>query len=381
MKYKIFYFIGSLNLFGGTERVLINKANYFADILDYDITIICYSINSDELLHFLSPKIKIIPISNLIPKPFFQIKWVSFLLLIYKIKKIYRGLISKNNPDFLIVLEKGFDDFIVSSMKTKAVRIRESHSSNAANGLIFQLTLKNIYKFLVHRIYISRFDKYDAVVLLTHRDKVHRGNRMSHFVIPNIIDFNTNLRPKLNVKKAISVGRLDKFKNHRDLISIWAEIVKTYPDWILDIYGDGIEFNNLKDQICKLKLQNNVFLRGQVSNIQELYVNYSVFLFTSLAEGFGMVLVEAMQSGLPVISYNCDCGPSEIVNDNVDGFLISVGDKKMFQSKIDLLLSDQDLLHSMSNNAILNSNRFRANIISQQWVSLFDKLYVNRARS
>lgn len=368
----ILYTIGSLANSGGVERVLVNKANYFVKY-GFKVTIIVN--NTTDSIYNLSPKVNIISLKEYYNKESFLVKIpiIGFFYKISKLKKVYNIIINKLQPDVVINVERGFEDFILHQLNSKIPCIRESHSSLKASKII---NCSGSYKdkFFTY-LYNQQLKKFDEVVLLTDEDKRARNFKNGRTVIPNVISkFDIEPKYDLNSKIVISVGRLDQFKNFKDQIIIWKQIIKDHPNWKLEIFGDGPEKHNLNRLIQELKLSNHVFLMGKTNSIAEEYQKASFLLFTSIAEGFGMVLVEAMQMGLPVISYNCPCGPSDIITNNKDGFLVDVGNLKELENKIDFLITNPNHRIAMSYNAIDKSKFFSEEVIMPKWIELFNNL-------
>lgn len=373
---RIVYCIGSLASPGGAENVLVNKANYFADTSGYDVHILIADQANKPIYYTISNKVSVHDLA--INKHIGQgIPLLSFYSNIRKLKKVYRNKLVSINPDIILVLERGYADFVIPQILKNIPKIRETHSSMEAVA-IMNKSESSLVKKLKGRfftfLYKKQLIKYDHVVLLTERDRQKRYYLEKTSVIPNTIKQFTEQPSTLQNKIAISVGRLDRFKNFNDQILIWNNIVKKYPDWKLHIYGVGSEKEKLEALINSLELSENVKLLGKSQAIGEAYSNASLFLFTSLAEGFGIVLVEAMQFGIPVISYDCPCGPGDIIEDETDGFLIPVGDVKSFEKRIIELIENSDKRKKISHHAILKSKEYLPEVIMKKWEILLKNL-------
>lgn len=365
-KLKIVYTIPSLSGRGGTEKVLITKANYLAEI-GYEIFILISDQKNKEISFPLSDKVQIINlnISSIINN---RLKFISFFLNILKLRKVYSNEILKINPEIVIVLERGYEDFVIPKILKKIPKIRELHSSKKAVDLIFNTSLKGRLLTALYNLYIQ---KYNHVVCLTQEDLIYRKLKNSCSVIPNVIEHVQPFPNCIKNKNIISVGRLDKYKNFRDQILIMKNIVTKHPEYKLNIFGIGNENLNLQNLIKVNNLQNNVFLRGMSDDIVKQYAQSDFFIFTSLAEGFGIVLIEALQQGLPVISYNCPSGPSEIIENNIDGFLIETGDLESFEEKILYLIESPTERELMSKKAVEKSKLYSVTEIMPKWIELF----------
>ena len=164
------------------------------------------------------------------------------------------------------------------------------------------------------------------------------------------------------------MGRFDYQKRVLDALSIWEEVCKRFPDWILDIYGEGEMKDEIESRVPNMK---NVILHQPTDKIYDCYRNSSVLILTSLFEPFGLVILEAMSCGLPVVAYDCPYGPASIITDGHDGFLVPNQNKNMFVDKVCSLLSDFDLRCQMGSGGRKSSVRYYPECIVPQWPSLF----------
>ena len=137
--------------------------------------------------------------------------------------------------------------------------------------------------------------------------------------------------------------------------------------------GDRLPYETLIDELgidrarCKLL--------GPKDRILEEYNSSSLLVMSSRFEGFGMVLVEAMACGLPVVSFDCPCGPKDIINNNVDGVLVESGNVDLLAKTMIMLIQHPEKRNEMANKAIENVQRFKIDKIAEKWKSLFDALY------
>ena len=114
-------------------------------------------------------------------------------------------------------------------------------------------------------------------------------------------------------------------------------------------------------------------LNGPTTDIQKEYINSSIFVLSSRFEGFGMVLIEAMACGLPVVSYACPCGPKDIIKDGEDGLLVDNGNVNALAETMSCLITDDVLRQSMSQAGRRNVRRFNIEQIAQYWKTVFEK--------
>ena len=223
----------------------------------------------------------------------------------------------------------------------------------------------SIFKRFI-KIIILRY--YYKVICLTNTDKnVLDRFGISNVVIENPITFKSFDRV-LRTKKALAVGRLSNQKGFERLLLIWSEFIKTNPEWILNIAGDGDEFKNLLN-LCKLySICDSVNLLGKVDQLDKLYQTSDLFLMTSHYEGLPMALLEAKSWSLPCIAFDCPTGPKEIIEDNVDGFLIENGDLDSFREAMDLLASDDELYFNFVHSTKFTHKKFSVDIIKEKWI-------------
>ncbi len=131
---------------------------------------------------------------------------------------------------------------------------------------------------------------------------------------------------------------------------------------------------SLKKQIIDNALQNVVLMKGYTNDVQEVVTRSSIFAFTSLSEGMPMSLLEAMECGVPVVSYDCPHGPREIITDGEDGYLVPLEDENMMVERICKLIEDQELLKKMGHAAKLKAQKFQIEPIINRWMNLFSEV-------
>ena len=193
-------------------------------------------------------------------------------------------------------------------------------------------------------------------------------------VMPNPVSFKCDTPSGLDEKRVVSVGRLDHMKNFPSLVNVFKKVNVKHPDWILEIYGDGPEMSAIQEQIAHYGLQNVVLMKGFTDNIQNAMTQSSIFAFPSLSEGMPMSLLEAMECGLPVVSYDCPHGPREIITDGSDGYLIPVNDENMMADRICRLIEDEELRKKMGQAAKIKAQSYQIESIIDRWMNLFNEL-------
>ena len=180
---------------------------------------------------------------------------------------------------------------------------------------------------------------------------------------------NTQEKIKYDVesKIIISAGRLTEQKGFDILIDVAYRVFDKHRDWKWIICGEGEDREKLIEKIKKSKLENNVILEGNVANITDYYRKAAMFVLTSRYEGFGLVLTEAKKAGMPCISFRCPCGPAEIIEDGVNGYLIDCFDVDSMAEKINELIENDKKRKEFSNKALVGTEKFSLENVIEQW--------------
>lgn len=373
---KIVYCINGLYNSGGMERILTEKANYLLENYNYDIDIITTDQKNKENFYKLNEKINCIDLNinyiDDLKKSFFK-RVFGYLNKQKKHEKKLEKVINDLKPDILISLGCEDRNFLYK-LKTKNIKVIREYHFNKKYMLQdkkknFLYILKGYYRYIKEILLIN---KYDEVIVLTKEDKEQWNNKKVK-VIPNFINYIPKEVSNCKNKKIISVGRLEYQKGYDILIEVWNIISKEYPDWILEIYGEGPERENLQNKVNKLGLGKSFLLKGAVKNIQDKYLESSIYVMSSRFEGMPMVLLEAMSFGLPVVSFTCPCGPKDIIKNNEDGFLVDLENIEKMAEKIKKLIVDEEKRILFGKNAQKNIQRFSKNKIMKDWKKLFSE--------
>ena len=157
------------------------------------------------------------------------------------------------------------------------------------------------------------------------------------------------------------------------LIEAFGKIAHKHQEWTLEIYGSGQDYELLKYLIKKYAIENQVTICSPVPDIKERLLESSIYAFPSRSDGFGLVITEAMECGLPCVAFDCECGPREIVSPDT-GILIPPQDTNEFSVALERLICDTGLRESMGTNATKEVTRFYVENIMPQWMQLFDQL-------
>jgi glycosyltransferase involved in cell wall biosynthesis len=378
---KIVYVLDTIRGLGGIERIISTKANSLAAIDGNEVYIVSIKDKKNlQQLFELSPSVHVIN-TNII-----DYQWnPSYSNLVNCIKSwsekfTYRSklqcVIDEISPDIVITCGKSDKYLYPSKHNRKWKLIREFHEGKDAEIRISPTKfLKFVFRMMTFVDQTFNVSKCDKVVLLTQEEQERFWHgKKNVVVIPNPVSIKCDNPSTLEEKCVISVGRLDQFKNFGALIRAFRTVCRKHQDWVLRIYGEGVEREALQQLIVQEGLQENVFLMGFTGNMVEALRHASIFGFSSLTEGLPLVLIEAMECGVPVVSYQCHNGPKDIITDGVDGFLVPVGDEQMLAEKICTIIENRQLHQSMGRAAKEKAKNYQLNIIIDRWMSLFNEL-------
>lgn len=369
---KILFSTDQIHLHGGIEKVMAEKANYFADVLNYEVVILTTEQKEFKPCYPLSSKIKRVDIgiNYYRKKSYFHPS--NFSKIPFHFKQ-WKNTIRSLQPDIIISCNYAFDFYWIPFTFKKIPKLKEFHSSR-----YFEEINRNNASFIKKlKFFINDFmeSKFTKLVLLN-PDEKHYYHTENTVVIPNPISITKEHQAGLINKKAITAGRIAPVKGFENAILTWKIIVEKGLDWELHIYGQGEPdyIASLQKIIEDNQLQNFVFIKSAVENFQKTLLDYSLYIMTSHTECFPMVLLEALSIGLPIVSFDCPTGPRNIITNNNDGFLVENQNCDALAEKILLLANDENLRNAFGLQAKPNSTRFSLNSIMPLWQELFEKL-------
>lgn len=222
--------------------------------------------------------------------------------------------------------------------------------------------------------------RLDAWVTLTEADRrdyrARLGARAPRIeVIRNSSGWEApSARPPRASRTVVAAGRLDRVKGFDRAIEAWRPLRDTHPAWQLHIYGSGGERANLQRQVEEEGLSGHVHLKGYTKDFQRVLREAELFLMTSRAEGFPMVLLEAMSQGTPLVSLDCPRGPAEIIDQGSNGLIVPDGDVAGVSAALARLMDDDVLRARMGERAQQDSRGYEVDVIVRRWSELIDEV-------
>ena len=375
---KIVYCLNSISHLGGIAVVTIAKANALADIEGNEVYVCVSDYEQNAWSAKLSAKVHLIDLDIDYYADDWKSRWHVWKGIVVKRcahRKKLEGVLLDIRPDIAVSVGQ-CEKYMLPRFKGNWVNVRELHYSSdyrqyAAKGLVGKMFSKvcDLYDFG------WKMKAYDHIVLLTEEDRERNWRNAGNVsVIANPLTFTDAVRSSTTNKKIISAGRLEQQKNYASLIRAFGRTAEKHPDWTLEIYGDGSQKRELHRMIEEMNLQEKVLLRKPVPAIAEKMSEAACFVLSSLFEGFGLVIIEAMACGLPVVSYDCPCGPKDIISDGVDGFLVPAGDERELADKMNDLIEHPEKRRDMGRAALDKAENYKIEKIIPMWTALFEKL-------
>jgi len=381
-EYKICYCAPAIYSAGGVERVVSVKASYFAEVYHYDVTIIVTEGKDRDCFFPLSDKVKVINLNlgfEELWKASFIKKVFLYLKKQYKYRRMLKFELMRIRPDITISVLRREINFI-NSIPDGSYKIGELHV-NRSNYRNFTSRDSNFVKRFFARFWmidlIKHLRKLDRMVVLTEDAKRDWPELLNVKLIPDPIPFKVDQVSTLSSKRVVSIGRYAYEKGNDLLIKAWAKVEKSCKDWTLDIYGMGNQAP-YKELVNELGIdETRCHLHGSLTDVKDAYLNSSIFTLPSRFEGFGLVVIEAMACGVPVVAFDCENGPRNIIANNQNGILVKPFDVDEYAKSMLRLMRDDQLRTQMGNRAYESSKRYSFEDIAMQWKNLFDEVMVN----
>lgn len=358
---------------GGGQRVAANLANYWAS-MGWEITLVTIASHKYD-----------------------------FYVLNPTIRRIALGLEEGHGEFFLVGLRRTLRRIMALRRVLKQVQPRIALGIMHTNIVILaiaSLGVPNLIPIGSEQIYPPReplkpswerlrsisYRWLSAVVALTNEGAVWLKNHTRAVnvpVIPSAVIWPLPIQPPIvnptvllppDRRVLLAVGRLAEQKHFGHLIEVFGALAPDYPEWQLVILGDGHLRTAIESQVKEQGLLDRVLLPGLAGNMADWYERADLYVMSSLFEGFPNTLAEAMAHGLPVISYDCDTGPRDLIRQDIDGLLVPPGSTDGLKAALARLMSDEAMRARFAKRAIEARERFSMQRISGMWEHLFTGL-------
>ena len=352
-----------LNDYGGGERVAISLANELTK--KYEVHLIGITTKQSDLFFKINSQVKY---SN-----FFDHR-VRLSKNLLKISKMLKNYFVDNEIDVAFGIGISANIFLSLAgigISTKIVLC--DHTNSITDNREFS---QKIQRYIGTKL-------ADKIITLTQEDCQNYIKKYG--IAEEIIDYIYNWKENIpsdtlsynkESTKIVTVGRFDYQKGYDYLVQVAKKVLSEKSGWSWEIYGSGNqdEVDKIRDLINENDLQDRLVIKGLEKNQDVIYGDKGIYVMTSRYEGLPLVLLEAQQYNLPIVSFRCPTGPSEIVEDGVNGFLIDCYDVYQMSEKLLELMKNDDLRQSFSEHAKDNMDKFDKNKILNQWIYLIEEI-------
>ena len=372
---RLIYIAPMLQPVGGLERTLTDKANYIVS-KGHEVMLLTYQQKNEKIYYPLDKRVILhdmdCPVYSLYRLPLYA-RIGAYRQLRRQFRQRMRQILDNFCPDVVVITVPNTEDYI-NDMMGVAQNVKVVVESHLA--LPFHMVGKPFTERLLCWLYppVRAIRKANLLITLTEQDARNwrqRGVR-SVMVVPNpLTSYDEDIvSSEKSGRRIIAVGRLFGQKRFDRLVEAFALIASKYPAWSVDIFGEGPLRAQLQEQIGLLGLSGRVRLLPPTHAIYVEYRRSQFFVLSSDYEGFGMVIIEAMACGLPVVSTNCPCGPSEIVEEGKTGLLASM-EVQDLADKMEWMITHEDERQQMGGNAHEAAARYRMENVMQEWLQAY----------
>lgn len=356
---KVCFLIGNIGSSGGTERV----TSLIANGLSQQHEIYVLSLFASEQPFF--PLEKNIQLFSL-----FAEKKSMKLMYFSAVLKI-RQFMLEHQIDSLIVVDTISTIFTIPALiglKTKHICWEHFNFLNNNGSRLRDFSRQLAVKYC------------DVVVTLTQRDQQLWQQNLSRIrakmiAISNPSPYeNQQHQPSQEAKIVLVIGRLCAVKGFDLLLQAWASVSQQHPDWQLKIVGGGEEEQALKDLAAQLQLQHSVDFVGRSNDVASYYRQGSIFCLSSRYEGLPMTLLEAQAFALPIVAFDCETGPAELITVGKNGFLAEKENVADLAKQLSRMMAlDAKSYHEFSQHARQNSEKYNQKNIIKEWSVLINQ--------
>ncbi len=366
--------------YGGIEKCIAALANILCEKYQVEIAV-CYKLFNEPAfdidkrvkIKYLNNK-NIIPNKDKIKKSLKEKKFITLfkeglfaLKVLYLRRKNMVKYIKNSKSNIIISTRDIFNYWLCDYAKDNVIRIGWEHN-HFHDNYKYASNITNSAKMLDYLVLVSS----DLKAFYTR--ELQKSNCVCVY-IPNSIDKIPKEVANLDKKRFVSVGRLSPEKGFLDLLKIYSKIIKDYPDWTLDIIGDGEERVKLEEYIDKHNLKDKVTLHGFQGKdyIDKILHDSSIYLMTSYTESFGIVLIEAMSHGVPCVAFDSAEGAREIIQSGSNGYLVKNRSFDAYVLKVKSLIEKKEERKKIGKLARESVNKYTSDKVGSEWISLLEE--------
>lgn len=311
---------------GGMERVMSELADHWSENNQHVSLLFLvhhepfYKIN-DKIQHVIWP--------NFTYKSNVWSKFVYKIRLFFHLRKVYK----KSGINTILSFGEGYNSFVILSTIGTDIKVFVSDRSNPLKKVSFS-------RHILRKILYPRSSGVLVQTSLSKQELFRKTKHPNLILMPNPV----KIIPRVDVPKEniiINVGRLVPEKDQLTLIRIFDEI--NNQGWKLEIIGEGPLRTLIENEIRERNLEGKVQLLGRKKDLSPYLSKAKIFAFTSISEGYPNALCEAMAFPLPCISFDCDAGPRDVIDDGVNGYLVERGNTELYKEKLLMLMNQKHI--------------------------------------
>ncbi|MBR1477144.1 MAG: glycosyltransferase family 4 protein [Lachnospiraceae bacterium] len=354
---KVCFFSGDITRNGGTERVAITLANELSRDVNFEISFLSLTESGEAPFFDIAPRIK---------KAYLSDKWINpgpgYLKIMGRLKKY----LDKNKPDVIVDIDIVLDVLSVPVAKKMGIRVISwQHFS-------YMYEFSVTYRRIILKLFTKRADKF---VTLTRKGAEVMAKYLSKrdvLVIPNPMPEVTDIPPYgAKKKQLITIGHLIPIKGIEYIKEISLRLFPMHSDWRWLIIGDGEKEQELREFAETNGIAESLVIIGKAEDVGAYYRESAVYVMTSKTEGLPMTLLEAKAYSLPSVAFDIATGPSDIILDGINGYLIEPFDTEDMINKLTRLMEEEGLREDMSAHAYDNGDEFKLKNIVDRWKECF----------
>ena len=366
---KLLYFTIQINMQGGLARIVIDKINWLVDH-GYEVTL-CNIEALDVVPYYeTDARVKLLRGDMQTTPGGILTRLKGTLATLRRLKEIIR----QEQPDVIVNAHTPLITWVLPFTCRRIPKVMECHQSRQGlevfNQWAMSKTARTLHRHAIRWIY-GRYDRY---VVLTHGDQ-DSWRLKNCIVIPNFSNYKpeTEHPNPLSARQVIVLARLMPQKRIDLMIRIWAKVAREFPDWQLTVLGEGMQMEELKALAVAEGVSESFRMPGAVRDVTSYLEQSSILCLTSEYEGFGIVLIEAMLKGLPVVAFEY-VGVRDIIEDGVDGYVVPFGDVDAYAARLRQLMASAEVRRRLRDNALVSVRKFDKEAVMQRWVELFHTL-------
>lgn len=368
---NLIFLLRSVVIGGGIERVITEKANWMAE-KGHNVLLLTYEEGNHPFSFDLHPKVHYKDLDcryfTIYKYSFFQ-RILKGIMIKSKFRREMRMIIQEFHPDALIFPHNINEYFgILVSLQKKVPIIYECHSTSVE----IMNRMKTIKERIKNFSYLSLIKKCDLVITLNQQDAQFWSKYNTVKTIPNPLSCYPDTIPVVEKEKGriLCLARLHTIKRLDRLVDSFAIIANKYPEWHIDIFGDGDEKENLEHKIECANLKGRIVIHHPTNNVSYEYLRSQFLVLSSDSESFSMVLVEAMAHSLPVVSTNCPYGPSQIIDNGITGILTKM-DVDDLAHKMEWMITHEKERREMGEKAHTAVAKYKKENVMKEWENAY----------